>query len=164
MRKGKIPTQHWVRAGVGNPTAGGRVAAGVCMGSNSSKHTPILTGTPRGVTALRQQVKSRGQGPTWGSVTPKNPAPLVLEGKKLRRICSSLWREGREGKRSGYQEGRGQQLTDCPRPGLRGGPLPRPRSPGKCRISVAGLHEDHLTSGGPTTSEHSLPLRFSNTI
>lgn len=37
-RKGKIPTQHWVRAGVGNPMVGGRAAAvGVCAGKQQFK-------------------------------------------------------------------------------------------------------------------------------
>lgn len=124
----------------------------MCGKGNSSKHTPILTQTPRrgqtGQTALRPQVKSRGQGPTWGSVKPKNPGSISARGQEVKENLLQPV-EGRE--EVGLPGGpRSASLRTALGLRLRGGQLPRPRSPGKGRISVAGLPEDHLTSGGPT--------------
>lgn len=150
-RKGKIPTQTpWVRAGAGKSYPG---QLRECVEGQRFKHTPILTRTPlRGQTALRQQVKSRGQGPTWGSVKPKNPGSFSARGQEVKKNLL-------------------QPVEEREEVGLPGGPRSASLQTAlglrlwvswQGRISVAGLPEDHRTSGGPT-SEYSLPLWFSNT-
>lgn len=50
----------------------------------------------KGSEALRQQVKSRGQGPTWGSVKPESPGSFTARGQDVKETLLQPV-EGRKG-------------------------------------------------------------------
>lgn len=98
-------------------------------GASAQTHSNTDTDPSKGQTALRQQVKSRGQGPTWGSVKPKNPGSFSARGQEVKK---KLLQPVEEREEVGLPGGpRLASLQTALGLRLRGGQLPRPGSPGK---------------------------------